>query len=202
MALTESKIAMIGIDGVDGAGKTYFAGALAEFISDIPVIRASVDSFHNPRRVRYQKGRDSPEGFFEDSFNYELLKEYLLDPLTPNGSKEYRNEAFDYKIDEFVDVQIRKANVPSLLIFDGIFLHRPELSTYWDYSIFLDVSKYESVRRCIEREQITGLSSDPDDPAHQRYVVGQEIYLQQCDPISHATRVINNENSESPFVVG
>ena len=138
---------------------------------------------------------------FEDSFNYELLKKYLLDPLTLNGSKAYRTEAFDYKLDESVDVPVRRADVPSLLIFDGIFLHRPELASYWDYSIFLDISKHESVRRCIERAQLAGVSYDPADPAHQRYVVGQEIYIKQCDPASHATRVINNEQLESPFFV-
>jgi hypothetical protein len=45
------------------------------------VIRASVDGFHNPRAVRYEGGRYSPEGYFENSYNYAALKQCFLDPL-------------------------------------------------------------------------------------------------------------------------
>jgi uridine kinase len=46
------------------------------------VIRASVDGFHNARALRYERGRHSPEGYFENSYNYAALNQYLLDPLT------------------------------------------------------------------------------------------------------------------------
>ena len=39
-----------------------------------PVIRASVDGFHNPRDHRYRRGRDSPEGYFHDSCDHAGLK--------------------------------------------------------------------------------------------------------------------------------
>ena len=193
-------ITRVGIDGVDGAGKTCFADELAICFGDT-VIRASVDGFHNPRAVRYSKGKNSPEGFFEDSFNYDQLKEYLLDPLSPGGSMRYRSTAFDHVTDQRVESPVLEAHVPSILIFDGIFLHRPELAGYWDYSVFLEVSRRESLRRCNEREGIGGiLSNDPADPIHTRYVRGQEIYLRSCDPVRHATRVIHNEDLEHPYV--
>ena len=190
----------VGIDGVDGAGKTRFADELAACVVDMEVIRASVDGFHNPRAVRYSKGRNSPEGFFEDSFNYVQLREYLLDPLSPGGSMRYRSRGFDHVSDRRVDGAVLEARPPSILIFDGIFLHRPELARYWDYSVFLDVSTHESLRRRIEREGVGGISNDPADPIHARYVRGQEIYLRSCDPIHHATLVVNNEDLEHPYV--
>jgi uridine kinase len=66
----------VAIDGVDGAGKTTFADELGDAVAAIGrrVIRASVDGFHNPKMVRYQRGRHSPEGFSEDSYNYSALK--------------------------------------------------------------------------------------------------------------------------------
>jgi uridine kinase len=195
-----STVSMIGIDGVDGAGKTCFADELARCISDVPVIRASIDAFHNPRRIRYAKGKDSPQGYFEDSFNYDLLTEYLLDPLSPGGSMKYRTEAFDYRIDEPVDSPICVAQVPALLLFDGIFLHRPELIGYWDYSVFLHVSPRESVRRCIARAGAEGPSTDPDDPVHRRYVVGQKKYLDACNPMAHATLVVDNDDFDAPYI--
>jgi uridine kinase len=49
--------------------------------SDRPVISTSVDHFHNPEKVRYAKGRDSAEGYYLDSFNYQAIKEMILDPF-------------------------------------------------------------------------------------------------------------------------
>lgn len=52
----------IGIDGVDGAGKTIFADELAEVLraAGQKVVRVSIDGFHNPREVRYVRGRSFP----------------------------------------------------------------------------------------------------------------------------------------------
>ena len=59
----------VAIDGVDGAGKTTLAEALAPLVAaqGRPVIRASVDQFHNPQNLRYARGRYSPDGFSLDS---------------------------------------------------------------------------------------------------------------------------------------
>lgn len=60
----------VGIDGVDGAGKTIFADELAVALRGFgrPAVRVSLDGFHNPRHVRYRGGRSSPEGFWLDSY--------------------------------------------------------------------------------------------------------------------------------------
>lgn len=36
---------------------------------------------------------------------------------------------------------MRQANQGDIFLFDGIFLHRPELRDYWDLSIYLDISR-------------------------------------------------------------
>ncbi len=62
---------IIAVDGIDGAGKTVFADALAEVFAEggSAVFRASIDDFHRPRVERYARGRRSPEGFYRDSFD-------------------------------------------------------------------------------------------------------------------------------------
>lgn len=61
----------VGIDGIDASGKTVLAEDIADALkgSGRQAIRASVDGFHNPKKVRYMKGRLSPEGYFHDSFD-------------------------------------------------------------------------------------------------------------------------------------
>ena len=48
----------VAIDGVDGVGKTTLADDLVGPLREMGrrVIRASVDGFHNPQRVRYSIG--------------------------------------------------------------------------------------------------------------------------------------------------
>ena len=118
----------VGIDGVDGAGKTVLGDELAEVLTArrVPVIRASVDGFHHPSVVRYRQGRSSPQGFYEDSYDYEALHRELLHPLARNGSGRYRTAVFDVAADAPVAVPHREAAGDEVLVLDGIFLHRPE----------------------------------------------------------------------------
>lgn len=192
--------AKIGVDGVDGAGKTMFADELAQILraADRPVIRASVDGFHHPKAERYRLGRGSPEGYFEDSYNYAALMRVLLDPLSPGGSGRYRAAVFDHVIDVPVSAPECEALPASILVFDGIFLHRPELRDHWDISVYLDVAFEVSVPRCGQRD---GTSPDPEAAANRRYVEGQMLYLRTCDPRARATLTIDNNDLSTPVIV-
>ena len=55
----------VGVDGVDGAGKTVFAAELADTLrrQGREVVQVSLDDFHHVRAIRYRRGRTSPEGF-------------------------------------------------------------------------------------------------------------------------------------------
>jgi uridine kinase len=198
--LTPQQIIRVAVDGVDGAGKTTFANELADAVRTLrrPVIRASVDGFHNPMAVRYERGRYSPEGYFENSYNYAALRQFLLDPLSPGGCRRYCVAVFDYVTDMPVSLFERQADPLSMLLFDGIFLHRPELLRYWDASIFLRVDFATSVGRCAARD---GSSPDPAAPANRRYVEGQRMCLQACKPETQATKVIDNNDLSAPVLV-
>jgi uridine kinase len=110
----------VAVDGVDGAGKTHFADELAALIGEAAV-RVRVDDFLNPPEVRYRLGRDSPEGFFLDSFDYPAFRRALEAPRA------------------------------ALVVADGIFLHRDELVELWDYSVWLEVPFTVSVPRGAAR---------------------------------------------------
>jgi uridine kinase len=198
--LAPDGIARVAIDGVDGAGKTTFANELAEVLGDLgrPVIRASVDGFHNPKTIRYARGKQSPLGFFEDSYNYFLLKQYLLEPLGPGGSRRYSIAAFNHVTDMPIAPVEREALPTSILLLDGIFLHRPEVRPYWDASIFLRVDFAVSMARNAARD---GTCPDPSAEFNHRYVEGQRIYFSKCSPETFATMVIDNNDLAAPFIV-
>jgi uridine kinase len=191
----------IGIDGVDGVGKTVFADTLARAIKmrGRPVIRTSVDSFHNPREIRYRQGKTSPRGFYTDSYNYVELRKVLLDPLDPDGSHVYCPAIFDHSVNAAVPAQWSTADPDAVLVFDGIFLHRPELKDVWDLSIFLDAPFAITIPRGAGRGPGYG-SADVDTASNRRYVEGQRLYLQENDPQSRANLVIDYSDLTHPVV--
>lgn len=193
LALPSRAIVRVGIDGVDGAGKTMFADELRELLipSGRPVIRATVDGFHHSKTVRYRLGRSSPEGFYRDSYDYATLQRVLLGPLSPGGTGRFRRAVFDVDAEVAVDAPEEQARPGSILLFDGIFLHRPELKGYWDYSVFLRV---EWARNHRVRDQ-------PPQAEQHRYQEGQRIYFRECEPWKCASVVIDNDDLAAPFIV-
>ena len=200
-ARNPERIVRVAIDGVDGAGKTTLADALAPLVTaqGRPTIRASVDDFHHPQAVRYARGRYSPDGFYLDSYDYAAFRESLLDPLSPGGSGEYATRHFDLENDQPFEPDPQRAKPTAALIVDGIFLHRPELRSCWDLSIFLKVNFEVSLPRGAARGQSFD-AIDPNSPPHQRYVGGQKRYLVECDPEQQADIVIDYNDMQSPKI--
>jgi uridine kinase len=180
----------VAVDGVDGAGKTTFANALVPYIQagGRTVIRASVDGFHNPRAVRYRRGRFDAQGFFEDSYDYASLRRYLLDPFLA-GAASLHTTRFDHVTDRTVDCTQSCHGKQCVLLFDGIFLHRRELREFWTCSIFLDVPFDTTFARMASRD---GTPADPAADRNRRYLMGQRLYLAQCCPAELATFVVDN----------
>lgn len=190
----------VAIDGPDGAGKTYFADALADALQDRhrPVARISIDDFHNVRAVRYRQGRHSPLGFWEDSYNYERFRSDVLEPFGPEGSLRFRRASYSHVTDEILDPPFETANAATTLIVDGIFLQRVELCAQWDLTVFLDVAFTETARRMALRD---GTSPDPDHPSMRRYVEGQREYFRQSQPQQRASILIDNNNLHAPKIL-
>ena len=202
VAFHPERIVRVAIDGVDGAGKTTLSDALASLVygQGRPTIRASVDDFHHPQAVRYARGRHSPEGFYLDSYDYDALRQLLLEPLSPCGSGRYVAKRFDLENDKPFDLPSQLALPTAALIVDGIFLHRSELRPYWDLSIFLKVDFEISIPRGAQRGPARD-SPDPAAPLNQRYVGGQKIYLGESAPEQRADIVIDYNDLREPRVL-
>jgi uridine kinase len=193
----------VAIDGPDGAGKTTLADELAGELVDRgrQVIRASIDGFHRPRVERYRQGRDSPLGYYEDSFDYGQLVGALLDPLGPRGKGLYRTQVFDYRANSANYGPTLKAAADSVLLFDGVFLLRPELAGHWDFRIFVSIGFEEVVRRARVRDAVMFGSADEAEARFRtRYIPAQEHYLRQIRPREAADVVVQNDDPRRPVL--
>jgi len=188
---------LVGVDGEAGSGKSTFADELAALLHSggRSVVRSTVDSFHNPRAVRYRNGNSSGEGYYRDSHNLTVLIGGLLDPFSRGAP--FRTACFDAPSDRPVDARPESAAPASILMFDGLFLHRPELRNRWDCSVFLDAPKRIADRR---RGWEVGASLEDVATARSRYVDGWQLYRREAEPAQAATFVVLNEDFANPEI--
>ena len=193
----------VGIDGVDAVGKTSLANELVEPLEKRGrhVVRASVDGFHHPKDIRYRRSPDSAEGYFFDSFNYPAVRSELLDPLGPEGTRLFRRAAFDYRVDRPVEMPEETANADTILLFDGVFLQRPELTGSWEIRIWVDAPFDVTVPRAVKRDGGATGQTELLDRYRQRYVPGQLMYIEQCGPQRAADILIDNADLANPRVL-
>jgi uridine kinase len=193
----------VAIDGVDAAGKTTLAEDLVTPLQACgrPVIRASIDGFHHPAHRRYQRGPASPEGYYRDSFNYQALIESLLAPLGLGGSRGYRAAVFDFCLDAAVQVPLCVAESNAVLLFNGVFLLRPELRSYWEFIIFVETAFEVTLVRAQQRDlALFGAVAEVTKRYEQRYMPGQRLYLEECQPKERATVVVENNDPWHPVL--
>jgi uridine kinase len=198
------RVLRVAIDGPDAAGKTTLADELADRLTGRgrPVIRASIDGFHQPQAIRRRRGSLSPEGYFLDAFDYAAFRRLLLEPLSPAGDRRYRTAAFDHLTDSPLDGPTREAAGNAVLIVDGVFLLREELRGYWDLTVFLCISPAESLRRALQRDVTVFGSPDTVRERYEaRYLPGQALYHSCAAPQEHAHVLIDHEHPETPRVL-
>lgn len=187
----------VAVDGRTASGKTTFADALATAVQQRgrPVIRASVDGFHRPRVERHRRGRQSPEGYYEDARDLHALRQLLLDPLGPGGDRHYVTASFDLDRDKPLARLPEQATSDAVLIVDGTFLQRPELSDAWDFVIFLDVHADEARRRGVERDAAgLGGNAIASELYDRRYGPAFARYDAECRPADNADIVVDNSS--------
>lgn len=192
-------ILRVAINGVDGSGKTRLADELAALLvaKGANIIRASIDGFHNPRALRYAKGKNSPEGFYRDSFDYEAFQTQLLKPLSEGGSHFYKTAIFDHISDSKIETPPILAVPPAILLVDGIFLFTDELKNYFDLKIFLDLPFEISYARMAARD---ASSPNPNALENKRYLQGQKLYFAECNPQQQADILIDYSDLNRPII--
>jgi uridine kinase len=115
------------------------------------------------------------------------------------GSRRFRRVAFDYRTDAPSIAGEELAPADAILLFDGVFMLRPEINELWDYRIFVDAPFTVTVERAIVRDTDLFGSAEATRARYQeRYIPGQQIYLTSVDPARRAEVVVHNEDPEHP----
>jgi uridine kinase len=159
--------------GIDGPDTAGKTTLADRLAAAVPgAARASIDDFLRPRAERYGRGELDPEGYYRDSFDDAAL-------LAAIGGA-----------------------ASSVVLVDGVFLHRPSLRSAFTVTVYLRVTDEEVLRRAVVRD--TGLMGSPADVRRRytgRYLPGQALYRAEADPEAVADVLIDNEDPAAPVVV-
>jgi uridine kinase len=194
----------VAVDGPPAAGKTTLADELEAVIraQGRDVIRATIDDFLFPRAQRYRRGRYSAEGCYFDAHDRDAMCRVLLDPLGPEGDRRFRTAVYDRETDATVTLPVATADADAVLLFDGVFLLRPELIDRWDLSIFVSVAFDRTLERARARGAAhAGPTTDADEIERSwrhRYIPSQRLYFAQARPSDHADVVVHNDELQRP----
>ena len=189
---------LIGIDGIGASGKSTFAAAVARSVPDRPVLLLHLDDFFSPTRIRHRRGRHSAEGFWLDSYDYDTLIAWALEPLRTGGDGRYRPGCYDRGTGERATPDWRQAPADALVLVEGTFAHRAELACWWDFSVFLDIPLTLSTERMAGRGQLSG---EDADALVRRYQDAQRLYFAADRPWRRAGLVIDNSAPDFPRII-
>ncbi|MFD3449747.1 hypothetical protein ACFDTO_34810 [Microbacteriaceae bacterium 4G12] len=193
----------VGVSGITASGKTTFANELAEalFHRGQKIIRTSIDDFHNPRAIRYQQGKESAKGYYEDAHDYKSIRERLLIPLGPEGNLHYELKSHDLETDELVSAVPLVASNDAILVVDGTFLFKEELKDLFDYKFFVDTDFDIARKRGSKREtEAFGSYEKAEEMFLSRYHAACHMYIQDYNPKDCADVVVNNNSIDEPII--
>jgi uridine kinase len=197
-----SRPVRVAVDGRPASGKTTLADELGATLVERgrPVIRATIDEFLFPKAARYRQGIDSPSGCYHDSFDFDALHRALLDPLGPRGDRRFQVATYDRERDLVLPVRpASTAPDDAVLLFDGVFLMRPELSDAWDLRILVMASFEETLRRACTRDLASlGSVARVEERFRARYGPSQAHYVETVRPRELADVVVDNEDPDRP----
>lgn len=191
----------VAFDGPPAAGKTTLADELAVILraQGRQVIRASVESFLRPRDERYRRGEYSADACYHDSFDYDALHRVLLDPLGPSGDRRFQQAVYDNRTDSAVSGPVTRAPVDAVLLFEGVFLMRPELLHQWDFRIFVSTAFEVTLERARTRDlALYGSAANVERRFRERYKPSQQHYFVTVRPTEYADIVVSNDEPDRP----
>ena len=168
----------IGIDGIDGAGKTLLGEEVAQLLTarGRPAVRVSLDQFERPPAERYARGELSPEGYYLDAFDFERFHAHVLSVDGPRAL---------------------------VIVAAGVYLQRPALAGLWDATVWVEADLEIAAQRGAARNRVW---FDSLDDTHERYRVrylpAQRRYIQEQRPHERATFVFRNTDLTEPQLIG
>ena len=168
--------------GLDLAATTVHA--LAAWSRPASLVR--VADYLRPASLRFERGRDDPDAFYEDWIDIAGLRREVLEPAGPNGSRLVLPTLWDAERDRASRAEYRELPVDGAVIVDGWFLLGAGLA--FDLTVHVALSPAARTRRVPPDDAVREL------PAYDRYDA-------EVRPAEWADIVVRADDPRRPAVI-
>jgi len=189
----KQKPVRMGINGIEGTGKTVFAEQLTAYFQSQgqQAQHISIDGFHFNKAHRYRQGRDSAKGYYEDSYDeHGFVSKVLL--RSQQYPPSYIPASHDLETDEYLSPAAKTISNDTFLITDGAYLFKPVYRDHWDVKIYLKTDFQTALNRGVLRdaESLGGKEAAAEKFA-LRYHKASAMYIAENKPEELADLVID-----------
>ncbi len=191
------KPVVLGINGVDTSGKTFFAEDLGLYLKyrGYQIQLLHMDDFHNPKEIRYKD--TSPQGYIDYAFDLNRLQSIITEIKENDSDKEFY--VLNLESNTYTKKLPIKTTRNTIIILEGVMLYRPPICSIIDYKIFLDINFDEVIKRATKRD-VPKYGVEFLDKYRERYIPAQKIYLQSYRPKDICDLVIDNNDYNKPLM--
>lgn len=145
-----------------------------------------VADFLRPASLRWERGRDDADAFYEDWADWNGLRREVLDPLGPGGSRNWLPTLWDAARDRATRAGYRHAREDATLLVRGWFLLGRGLP--------LDVTVHLALSPAARRRRVPAGAEARELPAWDRYD-------REVRPAAIADVVVRCDDPHHPAVV-
>ena len=186
--VNKNGVAVIGIDGLGGAGKSTISEGVCACLekSGIHTILLHIDDFITPRKIRYDERFPQWQCYYELQWRYDYLRR-VIDELRQNG--KVTAELYDKENDSYISAKYC-TDKRTVIIIEGIFLQRKELDGVFGLMVYMDVPEEERLKRVLTRDTYIGDDSEIRRKYEDRYFPAERRYVQEYEPAQKADMVI------------
>lgn len=185
---------IVGVSGIEGAGKSTLARDLAQALNDAGVRThvVCIDRFLNPAPLRHQ-GETLADAYYLNTFRFEDCAAQVLRPAKRDGALCGAMTVIDLETET---LEPEPLDVPDLavLIVEGVFLFRPPLVDLFDLTIWIEIDFDAALARATQRPDDLARYPDQDAIAARytsRYFPAQRRHIEQDRPKQRADIVFD-----------
>jgi uridine kinase len=169
------RTAIVGISGVDCAGKSTLAAWLRDRLAErgVPVVLVEGDAFLRPRHVR-RANRDHARGYYHESFDYAPVVARVIEPARAG----------------------LRGEPGSVVLVEGVFLFTENRLPLFDLAVWIDIPLDEALSRARGRRYDLDRYGGPEGVEREyrrRFLPGQELHLALDRPHERANAILRAE---------
>lgn len=182
---------IIGIDGLGGAGKSTISDSLYKSLTEekYNVTLLHIDDFIHPKAIRYNDNYSEWECYYNLQWRYDYLIDKIITPIKNGTDINSEIELYDKDNNTYY---LSEINIPvgSIVIIEGVFLQRNELSNVFDYMIYIDIPEEIRLERVLERDGYIGDKEQIKAKYDNRYFPAEHHYTEIYSPSKNADYIV------------